>query len=403
MKLIFVANRIPYPPFRGDKLKIYNLARCLSPNHELHLVTFYETESELQYETALNAVFKSVTLIRLSKWRCLVQTALTLFLPYTPFQVGYFRSKIFRKTLLKRLDQIQPDGIHVQHLRMAQQIPKEYRRMALLDLPDAISMYYERRKNHSRSPLQKLAFAWETHRLKRYEHKVLTEFPRVLCCSQEDALHLHNLHPKTQISILENGVDTETFAPRNSPQTPIKKLLFTGNMNFAPNVDAVEYFAQDIFPAIRAKFPEVVFEIAGGKPLPQVQSLAQIPGVVVSGFIPNLADAYATATLVVAPLRFGAGTQNKVLEALSMDIPVVCSTIGFHGLGLKHGEGIWCEKSTEDFITRIEHALTQPQSYKQSAIEAGKTISSRFNWQSIAKQLVHYFLEINAKPTDQKK
>jgi sugar transferase (PEP-CTERM/EpsH1 system associated) len=394
MKLVFVANRIPYPPFRGDKLKIFNLASCLAPEHELHLITFYETPKELAYEVELLKVFTTVTLIPLKKWQCLLNTAKALLTPGKPLQVGYFESSKFKKALKQLLNKIQPQAIHVQHLRMAQHIPLEYQSKALLDLPDAISMYYQRRANHVQSPLLKIAFSFETQRLKQYEHRILPQFPKVLCCSAEDGRHLQELHPDIKIGILENGVDVQTYAPRSTENHGPIKLLFTGNMDYAPNVDAVQYFADEIFPSIQEKFPDVVFEIAGQKPTPQVLALAQRDGISVTGFIPNLADAYAAATLVVAPLRFGAGTQNKVLEALSMNIPVICSPIGFHGIGLSHGEGIWREQDTSGFILRIHQILSDTQKHKILATEAGEKIRTRFNWNTIAKQLELYCLEV---------
>lgn len=402
MKLVFVANRIPYPPFRGDKLKIFNLAQCLSPDHELHLITFYETALELTYEKELKNIFTSVTLIPLTKWRCLLNTVLSFFIPGTPFQVGYFRSHLFRKILHLKLTQINPHGIHVQHLRMAQQIPATYRHIALLDLPDSISLYYERRAKNTQFLPIKMALSWETQRLKKYEHRILSKFPKVLCCSSEDGEHLQQLHPNIKIGILENGVDIHTYYPRKNTQILPLKLLFTGNMNYAPNVDAVQYFADEIFPSIHAKFPEVVFEIAGQKPVPQVLALANRHGISVTGFIPNLADAYASATVVVAPLRFGAGTQNKVLEALSMNIPVICTPIGFHGIGLTHGEGIWCEHDTSNFIFRIHQILSDTQTHKDLATEAGEKIRTRFNWNSIAKQLEYYCLELKQSNNESK-
>jgi glycosyltransferase involved in cell wall biosynthesis len=165
-------------------------------------------------------------------------------------------------------------------------------------------------------------------------------------------------------------------------------------MDYAPNVDAVQYFADEIFPKIQAQFPEVIFEIAGGRPIPAVLALNSRSGIRVTGFIPNLADAYASATIVVAPLRFGAGTQNKVLEALSMDIPVVCTPIGFHGIGLGQGEGIWCERSTDDIIERILKLLAEPEKHKLMASDGGKSIRQRFNWQTISQQLINYFQDI---------
>jgi glycosyltransferase involved in cell wall biosynthesis len=131
-------------------------------------------------------------------------------------------------------------------------------------------------------------------------------------------------------------------------------------------------------------------------------ALANRHGISVTGFIPNLADAYASATLVVAPLRFGAGTQNKVLEALSMNIPVICTPIGFHGIGLTHGEGIWCEHDTSNFIIRIHQILSETQKHKDLAAEAGEKIRTRFNWNTIAKQLEYYCLELKQSHNESK-
>ncbi len=146
-------------------------------------------------------------------------------------------------------------------------------------------------------------------------------------------------HGVQAIQVLPNGVDTTKFKPLNHDYNDAGTLLFTGNMDYAPNVDAVLYFTTDIWPLIRQKHPDVKFIIAGQRPIDKVLDLQNIPGITVTGFIPELQEMYNAASVVVAPLRFGAGTQNKVLEAMAMGIPVVCSNIGFEGLGIADGEG----------------------------------------------------------------
>ena len=148
---MFVANRVPYPPYRGDKLKIWNLAKRLSKNHELHLFTIAQDEEEFGHTEKLKTVFKEVHIVHLPKWKSVIKTALAV-LSKTPFQVAYFQSSAFSKLVGNALKTGQYDSVHIQHIRMGQyfrQLPKEN---AILDLPDAFSLYWKRRSERGRWP-----------------------------------------------------------------------------------------------------------------------------------------------------------------------------------------------------------------------------------------------------------
>ena len=407
MRILFLANRIPFPPYRGDKLKIYNLAKELHQRHTLKLVTFYEKPEEQAYRMDLLRFFETVDLVYLGRIKSYFQVAKGLLLNKLPLQVNFFRNREMEEAVANLIYTFRPDVIHVQHLRMAQFIPSHYRNKAILDLPDAISMYYQRVRSFTQNPILKWIYNLEILRLKEYENSVLSKFSKVLCCSQEDLNYLKNIHPFPRYAVLENGVDVELYsphkhdhfselAPSNSVKVENKEqiILFTGNMNYAPNVDAVVYFAQEIFPQILSNWPDAIFEIAGQSPVKKVLLLAQQPNIRVTGFLPSLKEAYAKADLVVAPLRFGAGTQNKVLEALSMEIPVVCTPIGFFGLGLKNGGGIWCETESEAFASRIETILIDIENHQKLARIAALDVRKRFNWRTIAKKLETYCTEL---------
>ena len=190
------------------------------------------------------------------------------------------------------------------------------------------------------------------------------------------------------MDVLPNGVDTNTFA--SSEKAFIKnRILFTGNMDYAPNVDAVQYFFHHIFPIIQSEIPEVEFIIAGQRPVPKVRELAS-QHIKVTGFIENLAHEYAKAHVVVSPLRIGAGTQNKVLEALSMDIPVVTTFVGYEGLGLPEGIGALPSNDADEFAHNVIRILRDDEFRLKMATEGGKVIRDRFSWPSIAKQLEKY-------------
>ena len=391
MKILFLANRVPYPPYRGDKLKIFNLARRLCKHHELHLLTFAQTQEDLTYQTELEQIFKKVKLIYLPKWKS-AANCMTFIWDNTPLQVLYFKSAELQSELNTLLAEHKYDAVHVQHLRMSPYLAARKDIPRILDLPDAFSLYWERRKNVKRSLPVTLFENMEQKRVMEYE-KILGEYNMALTCSAEDLQYLEQHHHTGNLRLLPNGVDMTTFSPRHHDYTHNHTLLFTGNMDYAPNVDAVIYFAQTILPEIRKKVPDVQFIIAGQRPIPKVQELA-CDHIKVTGFIKDLADTYNAASVVVAPLRFGAGTQNKVLEAMAMGIPVVCSNIGFAGLGIKSGEGAIMQTDTALFAETVIQLLSSATMREQVGQEGIRVIKTKFDWDIVATTLEGYLKEV---------
>jgi polysaccharide biosynthesis protein PslH len=392
LRLLFLANRIPYPPYRGDKLKIYNLARRLSVKHELHLVTFTQTEEDKKYISELEKVFKSVHTIHLPGWRSALN-CINFLWNSLPFQVLYFRSKKMQQKLDEVITSLSFDAIHVQHIRMAPYLANKKDLSRILDLPDAFSLYWERRKKTRRNLFRQIFENIEQKRLLRYE-PVLMEYQLSLVCSSEDKEYLETTHKISNIKLLPNGVDLDTFKEMDHDYSRNHRLLFTGNMDYAPNVDAVVYFVEEIFPLITRQFPSVKFIIAGQRPVEKVQALAN-DNVLVTGFIKDLAAEYNEASVVVAPLRFGAGTQNKVLEAMAMAIPVVCSNIGFSGLGITSGEGAIMETEAEKFANAVCELLASEKYRHETGSKGKQVIRQNFDWDVIALKLEGYFKEVS--------
>lgn len=389
MKILFIANRFPYPPFRGDKLKIYNLAKRLALHHELHLITFTEQKSDIQYLPELEAIFSKIEIVHLPKLQSVFNVGLGL-LGKLPLQVNYFKSNAFDKKLKILLKENSYDAVHVQHLRMAQYAIHHKHLFRILDLPDAFSLYWQRRKNVPRSFFTRWLDTIESERVLKYEKYILNEFNLNLVCSNEDLKFLENKHNIQTIRLLPNGVDTDKFKPLTHDYSHAHTLLFTGNMDYDPNVDAVIFFANEVFPLIKQQFPNVKFVIAGQRPIDKVKALSQIKDIEVTGFIPDLSEMYNAASVVVAPLRFGAGTQNKVLEAMAMGIPVVCSNIGFEGLGIADGEGAFMRTDAYSFAAQVS-ALLEDATLRQSVGEKGvEVIQKSFSWNTVAATLDQY-------------
>jgi sugar transferase (PEP-CTERM/EpsH1 system associated) len=387
LKFLFFANRVPYPPYRGDKLKIYNLAKRLSKSHELHLLAFAQSKEDYQYKAELEKIFTKVHFVYLPKWRSAINCLSALW-DSKPLQVLYFQSAAMRRKLNQVLSSDKFDAVHVQHLRLSPYLANKKDIPRILDMPDAFSMYWERRMKMQKNPVLKVFETIEQKRVFHYE-EIMKEYNLSLVCSPEDKEYLIEKHHVNNIDLLPNGVDLDMFKWQNHDYSHNHTLLFTGNMDYAPNVDAVCYFVNEILPLVRVSHPDIKFIIAGQRPVAKVQALAS-DSVSVTGFIKDLATVYNNASIVVAPLRFGAGTQNKVLEAMAMGVPVVCSNIGFKGLGIASGEGAVMQTDAGAFAASII-ALLDSVSARQLMGEKGRAvIQSGFGWDSIALKLEGY-------------
>jgi sugar transferase (PEP-CTERM/EpsH1 system associated) len=366
----------------------------LQKEHELHLVTFTQTPEETQYKTELEKIFKEVHLIYLPKWKSAIN-CLSAAWDQTPLQVMYFRSTEMQAKLNEVLSKHTFDAVHVQHLRMSPYLSERKDIPRILDLPDAFSLYWERRKNVKRGFARKTFEDMEQKRILKYE-SMLKEYDMSLVCSAEDLEYLKKLHHIDNIRLLPNGVDLDTFYPREHDYSHNHTLLFTGNMDYAPNVDAVVYFANEILPLIHQKFPTTKFVIAGQRPVQKVQELAN-DLIEVTGFVEDIAAVYNTASVVVAPLRFGAGTQNKVLEAMAMGIPVVCSNIGFKGLGINSGDGAIMQTDPAAFANSVIELLSSEEMRTNVGAKGIQVIQDNFGWDAIAALLASYLEEVSKK------
>jgi sugar transferase (PEP-CTERM/EpsH1 system associated) len=377
---LFLANRIPFPPHRGDKLKIYNLGRRLSKRHDITLLCFVESKEELKYRSQLEEIFQEVILVYQPKWNSYLQCLLHVF-SSLPFQLAYFKSRRMAHALKQVLESSSFDAIHTQHLRMSQ-YTREVKIPKILDLPDAYSLYWERRKKSKRPLINRLFDTFESKRVVQYE-RVVNSYDLNLACSVEDLNHLKKKHPTATFDLLINGVDLDTFVYQGHDYKRNDVLLFTGNMDYAPNVDAVLYFKEELWPILSKKYPDLKFKIVGQRPIPKVQALAD-DRVEVTGFVPDISDAYREASVVIAPLRFGAGTQNKVIEAMAMGVPAVCTNIGFKGLQIESGQGVLHAPSSEDFIREVEYLLSSSEHRERIGQKGLEIARSRYSWDGVS-------------------
>lgn len=356
----------------------------LASRHEISLLSFIQKSEETNYIEELKKVCKEVVTVHLptsrSIWNCVRAIPLS-----EPFQVAYFHSKRMKATLDDLIGRTKPDIIHTHLIRMAQytahlaDVPK------ILDMTDAVSLYLSRFRDAQKNPLNKWLLGVELKRMGAYE-AIISKFDRGLVCSHTDKNFLLQRNHDAHIDLLYNGVDLEAFSFANNIVMDPFRIIFTGNMSYFPNIDGARFLAKEIFPLVKKKIPQAKLFIVGQNPPQQVKSLAN-NHIAVTGFVEDIRTEYLKSTVAVSPVRFGAGTLNKVLEPLALGVPVVSTSIGLEGLGLNKGEDILIADDAVSFAEAIIDLLQNDGRRKSLATVASQKIRSRFGWTAIAQDL----------------
>jgi glycosyltransferase involved in cell wall biosynthesis len=188
-------------------------------------------------------------------------------------------------------------------------------------------------------------------------------------------------------------VDLGLFVFRNHNYRKNDTLVFTGNMDYAPNIDAVITFVANMWPTLKKEYPDLKLIIAGQRPVSAVRDL-ESESIEITGFVSDMSTMYEKATIVIAPLRFGAGTQNKVLEAMAMGVPVVCTEIGFAGLEIASGDGCILSLNDQEFIANVGLLLNDAKMREEVGRKGLEIAQNKFSWDGISKQLEVYLEEV---------
>ena len=298
-----------------------------------------------------------------------------------PFQVAYFYSKSIHRKIEQYIEQIKPDHIYCQLIRMAEYV-KEYPIDKTIDYQDVFSKGLERRLKlapwYSR-PI----FRSEYLRVKRYEEKVFKTFDKKTIISFPDRELIP--HPERErIHVIPNGVDTEFFHPIEVDKD--YDVIFSGNMGYPPNVNGAEYLVNEIMPFVWDQKPGAMVILAGANPSPRVKALAS-DKVKVTGWVEDIRPWYARARVFVAPMQIGTGLQNKVLEAMAMKLPVITSPLANQALRAKPGAELLIGNNPSDFAEQIVSLLNNTEISNTLSSKGLEFIKEHFHWSSICVRL----------------
>lgn len=381
MKIFVLLSRFPYPLEKGDKLRAYNQIREISKKHEVVLCALYDGKINPSAIEQLSQYCISVNVIQLSKMRRLWSFIKAQF-SGIPFQVAYFYQCKAKYEIQSLIKEHQPDVLFCQLLRMVEYV-KKVTIPKTLDYMDVFSKGVQRRISPAFF-LFRPFINEEYRRLLKYEQYVFDLFDYKTIISDPDRQLIP--HPKKdEIVVIPNGIDTDYYHPIEREKK--YDLIFSGNMGYPPNVNSAEFLVKKILPLVHQKMPKVNLIIAGAKPSASVLALRS-EFVTVTGWVEDMRECYASARIFIAPMQIGTGLQNKLIEAMSMQLPCITSALANSALGSIHGKEILVGNSAEEYAEFIILLLKDPAKASEISLNGLNFALRNFNWETHTTKLI---------------
>jgi glycosyltransferase involved in cell wall biosynthesis len=383
MRVCILLSRIPYPLEKGDKLRAYHqIHQFIEQGNDVHVICLHLEKKDESTVRSLEQLGGKWTFLFLSKWQCVLNSIRAVYNPL-PFQVNLYYNRNIKRQIHQIIHDFQPDHIYSQLIRTSEYVKDLVDIPKTLDYMDALSSGLERRSNFSG-----LIASWfwklEQKRVSRYERIIYHYFDHTTIISKQDSA-LIGLPQQRSPVVIPNGIDTDKFH-RVHPKPTMFTVLFTGNMNYPPNKDAALFLSNEIMPLVRKKHPDVRLIIAGASPSNEIKQLNSPPLTTITGWMLNINMAYEQANLFVAPMRMGSGMQNKILEAMSMDLPVITSEIASQAFTDSVIEHIKIASTAEEFAIKIIEEIESP-----SPTFTRNLIQENYNWKDINTRLIELF------------
>ncbi len=376
--ILFLTHRIPYPPDRGDKIRGFNIVRFLSTRKRVHVIAFADDSRDLKRRNGLAPYTGNRSIIWRSKPRWLAALQALAF--RRPISLTAFENASVQEAVTNLLARHSIDTIFVFSSQMAQYLPSKPRQKVIMDFVDMDSAKFAAYAKTS-SGFTKWMMQREAQLLLAHEKSVAAKVDASLFVSAQEAALFCERTGAKRVHVVENGIDTVFFDPSAAfkrIETTGALIVFTGQMDYRPNIEAVTWFVDTILPHIRVAHPSARFAIVGRNPTDAVKALARQPGVIVTGEVADVRGWLAAAAVVVAPLKLARGVQNKVLEAMAMARPVVASTAAAEGID--HADTIMTGGTVGEIAEEVNRLLADPVKAAALGAAGREQVIARYGW-----------------------
>ncbi len=382
MKIFILLSRFPYPLEKGDKLRAFHQVKQLAEKNDIFLFAMAEETLSQEMMNPLKPYCRSIKIVRLSRVHIFINLLRSLFLRL-PFQVGYFFSPSLKNTVAEAVGKLKPDIIYCQLIRTSEYVRDIPSVPRVIDYMDAFSKGVERRMRKANIFLRPF-FYMEYKRLLKYEQEVFDRFDAKVIISEQDRLHIP-CRARDTIEVIPNGVDTSYFTPVK--QDKDYDILFSGNMSYPPNVDSALYLVREIFPLLRKKNPDIRILIAGADPAPAVRAL-QSKNIHITGWLEDIRTAYARSRMLVAPMNMSIGMQNKILQAMSMELPCITSSLAANAI---KGAPLIVAAGAQEYAVQIVRLLENPGEAASFGKKGRDFVLKNYSWKRRVTELESVF------------
>jgi len=409
VKVLFLAHRIPFPPNKGDKIRAFNILKYLTRRHEVSLACLVDDASDLQFVPEIGQRVNRLVFDRIRP-RVKKLLALRGLLQSCPITVRYFYTPGLQRQIDDVIDAVDIDAFVCSSSPMAEYLFRSRHAGAkiragikVMDLIDVDS--YKWRQYAEQSPAwTSWIYHYEAKYLAEYEKRIARTFDHVLVVSEQEKGLFPGGGNTPNLEAMSNGVDLEFFkSDQLGTHAPVRPtLVFTGAMDYRPNIEGIRWFVESVFPRIQVAVPRVELLIVGNKPTPEVVRLGRLRGVVVTGFVEDVREYLARASVSIVPLRVARGIQNKVLEAMAMGKAVVCTPQAHEGIRATSGKELIVAESTEDFSAATIDLLLDQGKAERFGLAARECVEREYSWEDNLR-LLDRILPVSsavARPTD---
>lgn len=398
--LIFLSHRIPFPPDKGDKIRSYHILRHLASRFRVHLGCFFDDPSDSRHIARLKEFCVDVCCLPIGRSEKVTRALRALANGRSMSESRFHdrRMDIWLQDTLARHD------ITHAFVFCSAMFPYAERNLGKLQvLVDMVDVDSEKWRAYA------LSAPWPLNVIYEREHRRVLALERRAFAASDCALFVSKAEEDCfrelakgvsgRLAHVENGVDLDRLNPRHVFQSPFQlgssAIVFTGAMDYRPNIDAVVWFAQEVFPTVRSKHPRAEFWVVGANPAPAVRRLSAQPGVNVTGRVSDIRPYLSNAACAVAPLRIARGVQNKVLEAMAMGKAVVATPAALDGLSAVRGREVLVAQDAGEFGALISDVLSGDAG--PIGLAARARVEADYQWEKNLSVLDRLFVEIDGR------
>ncbi len=392
MNILFLAARFPFPPDRGDRISSHHFIRALSRRHRVTLAAFVDGTEPTGVVEAMQSLCPRIELVRLPRsvsWR----QALLGLASDRPSQVSYYDSPPMHERVRQLVAEQHPDAIVAHLFRMAPFVSDVPHPLKVQFMADSLRLSLQRSLPFH-GWWKRPALQWEAHRVGHFEPRIAQAFRENWVLSDIDKNDLE-LRGTPRVRMVRQGVD-ETLFDLALITPPAPRVLFLGNLSVPHNIDAAQQLVRRIWPIVRAARPDATLELAGANPVPALLALHGRDGISVPGALPDLRPVWQRASVMVAPLRFSAGIQNKILEAMAAGVPVVTTPAAAEAILAQHGRHLRVATDDAGLAVATLATLAAGEADLPMRRAAREHIRAHFSWQALVQRLE----ELAAEPAD---